>query len=236
MRRIILIGALVITLICGISFEVCAASIEIKGIDKKTVMDVSTKAMLEAGFNIMSVNDYQIIFKADSKNPTHQIFFGTRFNVVPEIRIFLNFIQIEQTVTITGESKIVSNPNSAFEKSTSFKPDDIVPYLNYIKEKFYGSIMFGLSFSNKKVKKCYEVLRVWKNSSVEKAGIEVGDLVKEVNGEPVKKMNFKEFDLLFDVPEGTKIDLIIIKKSGEEKQVTIEKAFVPGEYQYLLKQ
>jgi C-terminal processing protease CtpA/Prc len=114
---------------------------------------------------------------------------------------------------------------------------NLLTVLQEIKSKFYGSVKFGINFSQAKKRRNegYEVYKVLKNSSAEKAGIEVGDRVISVNGQSVITISYKKLSEYFDVPDETEINLTIIKKSGEEKEVTIKKTFVPGEYQDLVK-
>lgn len=235
MKRITLIGFMTIIMICNVSFCVNAASFEIKDIDKKTVMDVSTKTLMEIGYNIESVSDYQVSFKADINNPIFCMFYTSRFNSTQEIWVYLNFIQINQDVTISGDTKIITNPISTRGKSIIINQRAILEIFDLIKEKFYGDVKFGINYYRKKHKGCFEINYVQRNSSTEKAGVEVGDLIKKINSKSTKHMSSMTFENYFIVPDGTELNLTIIKKTGEEKDVIIKKEFIPGEYQNLIK-
>jgi len=226
MKKLILIGIMLL-MFNGTVLAANVASVQIKNSDKKQVMDAVVKHMVENGYNIMTANDYQIVFKTDLKGFVPTLFFGTRFNGTPEMRVYINFVQMNQDLTLTGESKIISNPNSGYEKATAGDYQTVQPILDEIRFKFNGGYRLGFYFNTKKTDGCYKVVGVLKNSGVEKAGIKIDDEVESVNGESVKSMSYKDFAAHCTMAENASLT-VGIKGRGE---FVIINMFVPGEYQ-----
>jgi predicted metalloprotease with PDZ domain len=206
---------------------------EIQDADKKTAMDAIVQYMQDKGFTILTVNDYQLAFRKDARGLA-KFLLGSKFNSTPEERIYFNIAQIGQSIKITLEGKMVVNPNSGFEKPTSLHLPVYQTYLDDIKAKFNGCTKFGITVSDKKKDDCFEIADVMKNSSAAKEGLIKGDLILKINDTKVSTMSYKKFNSYLDEEqEGGSIKLLVRTQEGDEKEVTVTKTFIPGEFQKL---
>jgi hypothetical protein len=205
-----------------------AASTEITGFDKKPITDELVKTMMDEGYNIKTTNDYQMVFCKDLTDFKSMFFLGSKFNGTPEMRITFNIVQLDKIVKITADAKAVTNPNSGFERYTQVNPQNIQPLLDNIKFKFNGAMMYGLKVDQEKVDNCFEITYIYKNSNCEKAGIQVGDLIVAINDVKTSKIKYKQaMDCLRFEP----VKLLIRDSAGDEREITLRKGFVPGDYQ-----
>lgn len=204
---------------------------EINDANKKQVIDVIINDLVSQGYSISTVNDYQLILRKDMDNTMAQIFFGSKLNGTPELRAAFNIIQMNRNVKITVEVKIVTNPNSGFERYTPVTHSSWQSYLDNIKGKFNGYIRYGVAVLDKKKNGFFEIFEITKNSSAEKEGLQAGDLIIKINDIKVTNMSYKKFITYLEGPEGSSVVLVVKDASGEEKEVTIVKTFIPGEYQ-----
>ncbi len=230
-KAINILSILFLLFFAGINYSFAAAfpNVEIKNVNITEITDVLVSHMMDDGFNILNKSDYQISFRKDVENMAYSIAYGG--GATQELRIFINFVQLGNDVKITAEGRMVVKPNTAFENQIALNGNQVQPLLDAIKFEFNGDVRFGINFDHKKKNGCYPIIGVVKNSSTEKAGIEIGDLIVAVDGKKSSSMNYKKFDSCFIVPEGTSLTLLIRKPSGEEKEVIITKEFVPGKHQ-----
>ncbi|TCL69901.1 hypothetical protein EDC14_101122 [Hydrogenispora ethanolica] len=124
------------------------ASTEIPNADKKLIIDATISDMVNRGFSVVSVNEYQISFKRDLFNVPKAMLFDPKLNGTPEGRITLNIVQVNRNVRIVAEAKIFTNPNSGYERSFPVDAKYIQPLLDDMKYKFIGAIKFQIKWSS----------------------------------------------------------------------------------------
>ena len=195
------------------------------------MVDAIVSDMMGFGFNILSNNEYQIAFRKDETNFAAQLFLGSQFNSVPEDRAYFNIIQIGANVKITLDVKIVTNPNSGFEKYTQVTNSQWQDYLNYLKFRFNGDYLFGVSVVNKKKNDCFEIDKIAFGSSAEKEGLAVGDLILKVGETPVSKLSKAKLDKLLEAYPADGAVSFTIENSTGQRTVTLTKTFVRGDLQ-----
>lgn len=68
----------------------------------------------------------------------------------------------------------------------------------------------------------FKIIKVFENSPAEEAGIEIGDIIKKVNGEEIKPEDFDMIASKIKGEEGTKIKLTIFsQKENKEKELDV---------------
>lgn len=234
MKKHVFILCLVIMFLLLISSFCIAANlfnVEIADADKKQVTDIIINDLISWGYSIVTVNEYQLSFRKDLDNSMDKFIFGTNFNRIPESRVSFNIISINGNVKITLEVKIVSNPGSGYERSTAITDASWQSYLNNLKAKFNGQIVYGMFIPEKKKERAFEITEIIKNSSAEKEGLVKGDLILMINDIKTSALSHKELFSYLEGPEGSTVKLLIKTIDGNEKTVTLTKTFIPGEFQ-----
>jgi carboxyl-terminal processing protease len=103
-----------------------------------------------------------------------------------------------------------------------FSPESIESFNQQIEGRFSG---IGLSVVE--VKRGLGVAEVFPRSPAEKAGIEVGDTVVSVEGEPIAGQSSAEATKKIKGPEGTEVTIgVRDAKSGEVRELTLTRAEV----------
>ena len=89
------------------------------GITKKQFFDnVAATATINA-YEIREVNDYNMVLAKKNTSFGAAVLFGSSYNSTPEERITLTVIEVQHGIRIFATCKIVTNPGSAFEKTTT---------------------------------------------------------------------------------------------------------------------
>ena len=89
------------------------------GITKKQFFDeVAANAAID-GRVIREVNDYNIVIAKKNTSFGAAVLFGSSYDSTPEERITLTVIEVPRGIRIFATCTIVTNPGSAFEKTTT---------------------------------------------------------------------------------------------------------------------
>jgi len=202
------------------------SEVNIENADKKQVSDDIVNILVNQGWQIRSINDYQVIFRHDCNNPLTRALYGSKLNSVPEYRLTISFIQSGPNVRVTGQTIIVTNPHSSFESTTIYEMKEIQEDLNTVRVGFTGWNGYGFSTAEDRRDGCFVVDKVWPNSPAEKAGLISGDMISGINGKPAKDIWRNNFlQMLGD--SGTPSMNFMIKRVGSESSVNIAWAFIP---------
>lgn len=230
MKRLLLLTCALVSLLGNVCYA-DVYSVDITGVNKKAIVDKVANDMVSTnGFLIANINEYQAIFRKDMTAAADQLRYGSNYNRIPEYRLSCNFTQGPSGVRVTMEPKVVTNPGSAYESYSPLKDATVLNYLNRLKYYFNNRIDTGLEWITKKKGDCVEIVGVAKNSSAEKAGIVVGDLIAKIDGTPVKELSMDKFMAIMSGPEGKQINLILKRPAGDVSVVVVH-SLIPAEYQ-----
>lgn len=111
---------------------------------------------------------------------------------------------------ISGAVAALKDPYSRY-----LEPGTLDEYVDYITGTYVGA---GISY--KKTEKGLEIRSVKAESSADKAGIVIGDVISEIEGKAIGSYTDEELDALF-AKEGNEIKLKIIKENEEVLEVTV---------------
>lgn len=205
-------------------------SVDIENVDKKAVSEFIVNDMVQKGFNILNTNEYQVSFRKDVDNFWAQVFLGSSFNTVPELRTYFNLSQLGVNMRITADVRIVTNPNSGFEHYTVVTKKDWQNYLDGIKRYFNGYVGYGITYSEKKEDDCFRIIAIVPGGPADKAELKVDDMISKLNGITVEDMNKKEIDKIFIEGNIGQELRVTTKGSLKEAVHVMTKALIPAEY------
>jgi membrane-associated protease RseP (regulator of RpoE activity) len=89
------------------------------GITKKQFFDAVAAAAAIDGRVIREVNDYNIVIAKKNTSFGAALLFGSSYDTTPEERTTLTVIEVPRGIRIFATCTIVTNPGSAFEKTTT---------------------------------------------------------------------------------------------------------------------
>lgn len=125
-------------IILSFAFPVQAAerySVDLsENVKKKDAIDFILNDLIVREFSVVTVNDYQIIVKKDATDFATRVLYGSHFNSVPENRVEFTFANVGDGVRIMACAKIITNPNSAYEKSSIREDKSIQNLLDSYKQ------------------------------------------------------------------------------------------------------
>jgi len=234
MRKRIILLIVMISLMITISIASAAKvySVDINNVDKKQAIDYIANEMIGNGFNIISANEYMLVCRRDVDNIWAKVFYGSKFNSTPEIRMYLNFAQINNVLKVTAEARVVTNPNSAFENSQVIENKDTQLMLNRFKDSIEqkdnthqsGNISnnnppFGFVYADALIGGYIFVSKVIPSSDADKVGLKFGDRITKVNSKAITTIN--NFNSMIN--SLSTIDLAVKTDDQPERIITISK-------------
>lgn len=89
------------------------------GITKKQFFDNVAATASINGYVIREVNDYNMVIAKKNTSFGAAVLFGSSYDSTPEERITLTVIEVPRGIRIFATCTIVTNPGSAFEKTTT---------------------------------------------------------------------------------------------------------------------
>jgi hypothetical protein len=90
----------------------------IDGVNRKAVADALANGMINAGWQIKSSDEYQLVFKRQLDSLGGMMLYGSNFNAMPEARVNFTLLETSGSVRVIGSEAAVTNPNSGFEQVT----------------------------------------------------------------------------------------------------------------------
>lgn len=100
----------------------------------KVVMDALARRAVMKGSAIVNSNDYSMTVARDGGNSLAASLFASRYSSRTEARIQYMVAQSGHDVLLSGRAMMVTNPNSAFEKSTDVTRSQYNTVLSVITE------------------------------------------------------------------------------------------------------
>lgn len=203
----------------------CNGTTTIINTNKKDVIQYILEFSIPSGWTIINVNDYQVSIKRDEKDLLKSFMYGSTFNVTPETRFIFNLVENKNNVIINVEGKIVTNPNSGFEKYTNYPDKLLQEFVNRIAKAFEGYWGYGFDLDKKIIN--YYVTDVTYKSNAFKSGLEVGDKIIKINDYYAKQIDYCDLsDYINAYNSDSKLNLIIRKPNQKENIQLV----IPAQY------
>lgn len=110
------------------------AEVTIPNATKKQVMDELTNEMINKGYAVKSMSDYNVVYAMTDTSFKARMFFGTATST-PERRIAYNLIENSDGVRIVlNNYQIISNPGTGYESIMELeKADEGMAFLEKVK-------------------------------------------------------------------------------------------------------
>lgn len=233
---------IIVLFLLGLLTRVCfAQQVEMffQGYEKKKVIDATVNAILNEGYSIITVTDYQVIArKTITNNLAASFLYGSRYNINPEYRFFVSFADYNNSsVRAVAEIQIITNPGSAFEKPNEFN-DKTLPNI-YPRIKSQLELNKTVNDSTKSINSAdprygfdctrdtaqpIKVTSVSANSIADRQGLRVGDIIKSINKRFTSTLSEAELNSFLSGPIGSKVVLTIWRVGGVDLfDITLEK-------------
>jgi hypothetical protein len=106
---------------------------------KKAVVDTLVSAFVPHGLQIKQMNEYNVVFAMRDTSLRGAIFFGSKYDTMPEARVTFTFVETGNTVRVFCTAAMVTNPGSAFERVTDVteaEANSLQTMLEKLKAKF----------------------------------------------------------------------------------------------------
>ncbi len=174
---------LLITFVLSATMALANSSIIIENSTQKDVLSRIMKYLIKQGSTLENVSDYS--FTAYNVNMSLLLKFFTGSN--PEIRYMFSAIQDNKDVVLSLGMKSTYNAGSAYNQNVyayQFQEKEI---LTVLKKAINGYYSYG--FEGKKTRKGYKITAVYYDAHNVNHGLSVGDVITDINKQPVKGMS-----------------------------------------------
>lgn len=231
-------------LVFTMSFANCRAAeypyVVIEGVEKKVLREAVINELLSGGkWGIISVNDYQVVFRRSTENIMAQILVGAMMGsavsgAAPENRITFLFTEPEPNkvrIALT-DSVIVANPGTgyaSYNQNSSFH-ESWYEYMREIKAYYNGYWSYGLLIDKKKSDDALKIVDLVQDSPAAKAGLMKNDLIIKIDGKPLKDLKYKDARELIKNEPNSKIEMQILR-GKEIVIIEMSNMFTPPKYQ-----
>ncbi len=81
----------------------------------------------------------------------------------------------------------------------------------------------GLGISHISHEKGYQIVRVFPETPADRMGLQPGQVIVEVDGQPTKELSQNEFMSWMSGPDGTSVEFTLMDHDGEENSLTLER-------------
>lgn len=90
----------------------------IKGVSKAQVKDAIVDEFINFGYTVTKSDDMVISLEHPVNDPMAQMFFGSRYDAIPNARVTLSLIQQKGAVRVIADCSLITNPGTGFEQKT----------------------------------------------------------------------------------------------------------------------
>jgi len=153
--------------------------VDIRGVDKKIVIDSLANGYSASGFTIKTVNDYSLVVEKADPSLTSSILFGSRLSGTPNVRVIFNVAEAGAMTHVGAQVQMVTNPGSGFENLTdiSASAGQLQKRLTEMKTGMEASVI-GVDFGKDLV-----ITNVVPGGPADAAGIKLGDKIEKIGGQ-----------------------------------------------------
>jgi len=228
--RVIVYSTLVFALLFG-----CAAvkplntltgkpEVIIQDASKSEIADQITNAMLSWDYQLQKRDNNILVFSKRDQRLGSSLLFGSRYDSTPEWRFTYNIVDHPEGIRVIANIAAITNPGSAFERVTDLSrgskdSENVYALLTQIRESFNfrkivksrGKIGVGLQK--------YTIVSVAEGGPAYNAGLQKGDVILKIDGEPTTRDCAKDFFRITGDP-GTTV-ILLIKRNDQELTIPV---------------
>ena len=191
---------------------------------KSEIADQIINAMLSWDFQLQKRDENILLFSKRDQRLGSSLFFGSKYDITPEWRFTYNIVDHPEGVRVIANIAAITNPGSAFERVTDLSrgskdSENVYALLTQIREGFsFRKIMKNRGKIGVRLQK-YTIVSVAKGGSAEKAGLQKGDVILKIDGEPTTGDFLKDI-LRITGETGTTV-ILRIKRNDQELTIPV---------------
>ena len=191
---------------------------------KSEIADQITNAMLSWDFQLQKRDENILVFAKRDQRLGSSLLFGSRYDSTPEWRFIYNIVDHPEGIRVIANITAITNPGSAFERVTDLSrgskdSENVYALLTQIRENFglrkitknRGKIGVGLQK--------YTIVLVAQGGPADKAGLQKGDVILKIDGEPTTG-GFSRDILRITGEPGTTV-ILLIKRNDQELAIPV---------------
>jgi len=191
---------------------------------KAEIADQITNDMLSWNFQLQKRDENILVFSKRDRTLGSSLLFGSKYDRTPEWRFIYNIVDHPEGIRVIANIAAISNPGSAFERVTDFSrgskdSENVYLLLTQIRENFIcrkivkgrGKIGVGLQK--------YTIISLAEEGPAENAGLQKGDVILKIDGEPITGDLTKDTLRITGEP-GTTV-MLFIKRGGQELNIPV---------------
>ena len=228
--RVIAYSTLILVLITGcatikpLNTPTGKPEVIIPDASKSEIADQITNAMLSWDFQLQKRDENILVFAKRDQRLGSSLLFGSRYDSTPEWRFIYNIVDHHEGIRVIANIAAITNPGSAFERVTDLSrgskdSENVYALLTQIREGFSlrkitknrGKIGVGLQK--------YTIVSVAQGGPAEKAGLQKGDVILKIDGEPATGDFSKDILRITGEPSTTVI--MLIKRNDQELAIPV---------------
>jgi len=118
--------------------------VTITGASKKEILDTLVAEMLSRGAQVKRIDEYSAVFGIRDDSFTGALLFGSRYDSTPEARVTFNLVETGNGIRVFGNSAMVTNPGSAFERVTDMTGGKLAHDMQAALERLKARVQSGL--------------------------------------------------------------------------------------------
>lgn len=192
---------------------------------------------LPLGWNIEKDKTNSLQFTKTLTDITASLFFGSSFSNYPEGRVSFNFFKKAEGVGVIPQLELITNPGSAFEKTSLVNPEKdmtkMKDFLRKVKTVFDGGVGTGVSVKREE-DNTTTVKTVLSGSNAERQGLHVGEKVIKINNTAATEVRIDRIHRKHLWAEkGHSVTLTVRTKSGDIKKVRLTNQQIPPQHQLI---
>ena len=191
---------------------------------KSEIADQITNAMLSWDFQLQKRDENILLFSKRDQSLGSSLLFGSRYDSTPEWRFTYNIVDHPEGVRVIANIATITNPGSAFERITDLSrgskdSENVYALLTQIRESFNlrkivkGRGKIGVFLQQ------YKIISVAKGGPAENAGLQKGDVILKIDGEPTTGDLVKDTLRITGEP-GTTV-ILLVKRNDQELSISV---------------
>jgi len=228
--RVITYSTLFLTLISGcatvkpLNTPTGKPEVIIPEASKSEIADQITNAMLSWNFQLQKRDENILVFSKRDQRLGPSLLFGSKYDRTPEWRFIYNIVNHPEGIRVIANIATITNPGSAFERKTDLSrgskdSENVYLLLTQIRENFNcrkivkgrGKIGVGL--------RKYTIISLSEGGPAENAGLQKGDVILKIDGEPMTGDFTKDILRITGEP-GTTV-MLLIKRGDQELTIPV---------------
>lgn len=198
--------------------------VTIPNADLEEIKNLLTQNAIDWGYHVREVTDYRAVYEKRGEGTGEAILFGSTYDPFPLYRLQYDLLPQGEAVRIVGNLAVVTNPGSGYERTQDLSKgksgvqiqDFLTRLASYYTgyKQIEGRGTIGVQIDQDDL----TILKVDAGSPAEQAGLQVGDRIVAVDGEPVA--DWKESGLRITGTPGTVVTLTV-ERDGQTRVIEV---------------